>query len=80
MANKQPQYTYKNTSDRTQVLVGVGSFEPGETFTTFDRVTNPNFTQVTTSKVNEKAKAAEANEAPQERTESKRLQEAKGSK
>ena len=50
MSKKQQQYTYRNTSELPQALIGVGVVEPGETFSTFEEVTNPNFTLVTTSK------------------------------
>lgn len=80
MANQVKQYTYKNTSGRTQALVGVGSFKAGETFTTLEPVSNPNFTAVTTSQVDKQKKAAEVNAAPTERTASNGPQTAKGVK
>jgi hypothetical protein len=39
-------YTYKNTSDREQVLIHIGVVKAGETVTVDDPINNPNFQRV----------------------------------
>lgn len=81
MAKKKRQFTYKNTSGRTQTLVGVGQFKPGETFNSFVPVANPNFTLVTTSKANKQAKAREDQAAPMDdRATVERVEQSKENK
>lgn len=37
------KFTYKNTSNQTQNLVGFGIVEPGQTVDTDERIINPSF-------------------------------------
>lgn len=42
-------YTYKNTSDTEQMLIGVGMVQPGEIVTTDHEVNNDNFQRTSKS-------------------------------
>lgn len=55
--DKQKQFTYRNTSNLEQVVVGVGVVAAGGTITVEEPFDNPNFEQVKNASVISKSEA-----------------------